>query len=53
VRAGYQSIQVTIRISSNASPDQLEKLRAEIEARCPVSDNIAHPTPVSIALSLC
>jgi uncharacterized OsmC-like protein len=32
-------------------PDQLAKLREEVEARCPVSDNITNATPVSIALA--
>jgi uncharacterized OsmC-like protein len=50
VRAGYQAVNVQIKVDSDASPEQLEKLRQEVEARCPVSDNIAHPTPVNIAL---
>jgi uncharacterized OsmC-like protein len=33
------------------SPEQLETLRSEVEARCPVSNNIAQPTPVEIALT--
>ena len=51
VRAGYQEIKVTINVGSDATPDQLAKLREEVEARCPVSDNIANATPVNIALS--
>ena len=51
VRAGYQAFDVTIKVKADASPEALEKLRQEVEARCPVSDNIAHPTPVNIALS--
>ncbi|HYH46804.1 MAG TPA: OsmC family protein [Thermoanaerobaculia bacterium] len=50
VRAGYQAVNVQIKVDSDASAEQLEKLRQEVEARCPVSDNIAHPTPVNIAL---
>ena len=50
VRAGYQGIQVTIKVDADATPEQLERLRSEVEARCPVSDNITHPTPVRIAL---
>jgi uncharacterized OsmC-like protein len=51
VRAGYQGIHVTIKVDADATPEQLEKLRSEVEARCPVSDNIAQPTPVQIALT--
>jgi uncharacterized OsmC-like protein len=51
VRAGYQEIKVTINVGSDATPDQLAKLREEVEARCPVSDNIANATPVNIAFS--
>jgi uncharacterized OsmC-like protein len=51
VRAGYQELRVTINVDSDATPEQLEALRAEVEARCPVSDNIANATPVSIVLS--
>ena len=51
VRAGYQAIHVDIKIDAEATEEQLEKLRSEVEARCPVSDNIAHPTPVHIALT--
>lgn len=51
VRAGYQAIKVTINVDSDATPDQLEALRAEVEARCPISDNIAQATPVNIVLS--
>jgi uncharacterized OsmC-like protein len=51
VRAGYQAIHVTIKMDADATPDQLARLREEVEARCPVSDNIANATPVSIAMS--
>jgi uncharacterized OsmC-like protein len=50
VRAGYQSLEVTIHIKSTASAEQIAKLKSEVEARCPVSDNLAHPTPVNITM---
>jgi uncharacterized OsmC-like protein len=52
VRAGYQAFNVTIKVDADASPEQLAKLRDEVEARCPVSDNIANATPVNIAMNL-
>jgi uncharacterized OsmC-like protein len=42
---------VTINVDSDATPERLETPRAEVEARCPVSDNIANATPVNIVLS--
>lgn len=50
VRAGYQSLEVEIRIKSTASLDEIAKLQREVEARCPVSDNLANPTPVHITM---
>lgn len=50
VRAGYQTVKVNIKVDADATPAQLAKLREEVEARCPVSDNITSATPVSIDL---
>ncbi len=50
VRAGYQSLEVTIHIRSTANADEIARLKSEVEARCPVSDNLAHPTPVHITM---
>ncbi|MFK8068412.1 MAG: OsmC family protein [Gammaproteobacteria bacterium] len=50
VRAGYQSLAVTIDVKSSASEEEIEKLRAAVEARCPVSDNISNATPVTISM---
>ena len=51
VRAGYQAVHVTIKVDADATPGQLETLRAEVEARCPVSDNIGSATPVHISMT--
>ena len=50
VRAGYQSLEATIHIKSTANADQISKLRSEVEARCPVSDNLANATPVHVTM---
>lgn len=50
VRAGYQSLEVTIHVKSTASLDDIARLKSEVEARCPVSDNLAHATPVHITM---
>lgn len=51
VRAGYQAVQVTIKVDADATPEQLETLRSEVETRCPVSDNIGSATPVHISIA--
>jgi uncharacterized OsmC-like protein len=50
VRAGYQSLEVTIHIKSPATSEQIARLQSEVEARCPVSDNLAQATPVHITM---
>jgi uncharacterized OsmC-like protein len=50
VRAGYQEIQVQIDVESDADEETLEALRAEVEERCPVGDNIGNPTPTTVTL---
>ena len=51
VRAGYQSIDVTIRVHADATPEELQRLQEEVETRCPVSDNIAQATPVKLTIA--
>jgi uncharacterized OsmC-like protein len=50
VRAGYQSLEVTIHIKSPATAEQIARLKSEVEARCPVSDNISNATPVHLTM---
>ena len=50
VRAGYQAVNVKITVHADASPEQIEKLKQEVETRCPVSDNIGNATPVKISM---
>lgn len=45
-RAGYKEITVTIKAKTDAPEDLLKKWLETVESRCPVSDNIANPTPV-------
>ncbi|WP_141593480.1 OsmC family protein [Myxococcus sp. AB056] len=49
-RAGYQSLEVTLQVHTPANADQLALLKREVEARCPVSDNLANATPVHLTL---
>lgn len=48
VRAGYSGIEVTIEVEGDADQAKLEEIARISESRCPVSDNLANVTPVSI-----
>lgn len=47
-RAGYQEIRVDVSIESDADETELAALGEAVERRCPVSDNIANPTPTEL-----
>lgn len=49
-RAGYQAVRVVVLADADAGEAVLAEWLTKVKARCPVSDNIAHATPVSIAL---
>lgn len=49
-RAGYQAIDAEIKVKTKASAEDLAKLLTAVEARCPVSDNIANATPVNLSM---
>lgn len=50
-RAGYQSIEVSIEVEGDADAASLDEIARIAEERCPVSDNLANETPVSIKIS--
>lgn len=50
VRAGYQAIVVKIVVEGDADDAKLEEIARIAETRCPVSDNLAKKTPVSISV---
>ena len=49
-RAGFKEISVVLKPDTAADDATLEKWVHAIEDRCPVSDNLQHPTPVSISI---
>ncbi len=49
-RAGYTSIVVSIEVESDADQAVLDEIVAIAETRCPVSDNLANVTPVTIGI---
>ena len=50
-RAGYKEVRVKITPDADANQELLAKWLEIVKERCPVSDNIANPTPVSITLA--
>ena len=47
-RAGYKSIRVQVKAATDADEKTLAAWRDEIEARCPVSDNLGSATPIVV-----
>ena len=50
VRNGYESINVTFKIKSDASEEKLRELVDLAQKRSPVFDIISHPTPVQVSM---
>ncbi|MDT8898777.1 MAG: OsmC family protein [Thermanaerothrix sp.] len=51
VRVGASQIRVYLRIEGDLTPEGKEAFIREIEARCPISDNIGHATPIELVLA--
>ncbi|HZK39312.1 MAG TPA: OsmC family protein [Clostridia bacterium] len=49
-RAGFSKVNVTMTPDTDADEATKEKWLEEVEARCPVSDNLVNPTPINIIL---
>lgn len=49
-RIGFQSIRARVRIDADLSAEEKEKLLHEIDARCPISENLQNGTDVSFRL---
>ena len=49
-RAGFTSIEVIVKPTSEATLEQLKEWLLAVEKRCPVQDNLVNPTPVSVVL---
>lgn len=45
-RAGFKSIDVVIKPSTNASLTEIKSWMDEVKARCPIYDNLTNATPV-------
>jgi len=49
-RSGFIGIRALVKIDADMSAEEKRKLLHEIDERCPISDNIANATPVSVEL---
>lgn len=45
-RAGFKSIDVVVKPSTNASLTEIKTWMDEVKARCPIYDNLTNTTPV-------
>lgn len=50
VRPGFREIRGTVTLRSPAPQAELERLKAHVDAHCPVLDLLSNETPVSVAL---
>ena len=49
-RAGFQAIRLVTNIDAAMTLEEKEDFLRAVEARCPVSDNLAGTTPVDVIL---
>ncbi len=49
-RPGFTGVRGAVTLKSSASPEDLAKLKAVVDAHCPVLDILRSPTPVEIDL---
>jgi putative redox protein len=50
VRAGFSSIRVHTKIDADMSKEEKEQFLRDIDARCPISDNIHNLTPIEFVV---
>jgi len=47
-RAGFSGIRVHVKFDADMTQEEKERLLREIDARCPISDNIHNLTPIEL-----
>jgi putative redox protein len=52
VRPGFTTIRGTVELDSPAPPEELQRLKAHVDAHCPVLDLLSNPTPLRLELSV-
>jgi putative redox protein len=51
VRPGFTAVRGIVTLKSSASKEELAKLKAIVDAHCPVLDILRAPVPVEIELA--
>jgi putative redox protein len=51
VRSGFTEVQGTVTLKSSASQEELARLKAVVDAHCPVLDILRAPIPVKLELA--
>ena len=49
-RAGFKEIRAVIKVKSDADEERLKEWLERVEERCPISDNLANPTPTKVEI---
>lgn len=50
-RAGFLDIAMRITVDTDAADETLREWQRQLEARCPVGDNLANPTPTRLEVA--
>ena len=48
IRAGFSKIDLRAELDADLSAEEKKAFLAEVDSRCPISDNIANPTSISV-----
>lgn len=51
VRSGFGSLDITLKVESDAAPEALRRLLAAVDRGCPVLDSVRGATPIRLALA--
>ncbi|MEE1620972.1 OsmC family protein [Zafaria sp. Z1313] len=51
-RPGFTAVRLTVHLNGPETPERYEELHQVVDARCPVLDLFARPTPVSVELAV-
>tara|TARA_R110001583_G_scaffold18141_2_gene72577 strand:- start:24002 stop:24454 length:453 start_codon:yes stop_codon:yes gene_type:complete len=51
-RAGYKGINIDFCVDAQADQETLDSWLSQVKARCPVSDNLANATQITIGLNV-
>jgi len=50
-RAGFVGIQVHVTVDADMTQDEKEKFIADVDRRCPISDNLHNTTPITFVVA--